>query len=147
MNIRCPKIDAWIEEELLQYGTIPWYTIHTALIIQEKLFWNDPVEVFVIKSATSEDLQTILDNSDENTVLVFSGHGNYHGVWLTDGYIQNHNMIAPRNKLKAIVQHTCGNIVHEHTDAFGKDWTKALYGWERLSGPVDYLLHPLQKKK
>lgn len=59
------KINAWIEEELLQYGTIPWYTIHTTLTIQEKLFWDGPVEVFVIKSATSEDLQTILDNSDE----------------------------------------------------------------------------------
>lgn len=56
-------------------------------------------------------------------------------------------MIAPHNKLKAIVQHTCGNIVNEHSDAFGKDWAKALYGWERLSGPVDYLLHPLRKKK
>lgn len=141
------KKDSWIEEELLNYGTISWYTIHTTMTVQEKIYWGESVEVFIVKSATSGDLHDVLKNSDSDTTLVMSGHGNYHWILLTDGFIQNKDIQNPHNKLRALIQHTCGDRTDENGDSFGKDFATEIYGWERFSSPVDFLLHTLRKKQ
>ena len=134
----------YVEDVICDYWTVSGYLIYTTLQIKNELFWWHIVDVHVVKNAVKEDLQSVLNNADENTVLVVSGHGSYDGILLTDQFIRNEDVQEPPTKLKAFIQHTCGWWHMEN--AIGENWANLVYGYEEPTIPIDFLLRPLRKK-
>ena len=125
-------------------NTVADYIINTTTEVQKQLFDKKPLNVLIVRNASSRDLSAVTQNGGENTVLVVQGHGRKGLLSMTDKNVQSTEIPIPQNKLKAFVQHTCAHGKEE--EEMGKSFAKQTFGWDRKTFHSDYREQPLHPR-
>jgi hypothetical protein len=131
-------------KKLSKGDSISNYIINTTEEIKKELFNDKPVNVVIVRNASSKDLSDVIQVGGENTVLVVGGHGTFSSLRMTDKSVSSKDISNPEKRLKAFVQHTCA--MNKEQEEIGSRFALKTFGWKRGTNPLDFIEEPLHPR-